>query len=117
MANLLDQLARGAEVQQSRRSEGFALEACGHSHDRPRSASASLARVRLTMSVSSPPGRRMRYMPGQRASGTIRQSRFLGDPRPSSLPAQGIDVTAEFSTCPTLDKGLRPSTLFGAFCP
>jgi hypothetical protein len=86
---------------------------------RPPHDSASRARVMLTMSVSDPSDRLIRYMPGHLESGTMRGSRsgFLGDPRPVFSSLQDIETSTEFSACPTLDKGLLPSMLFGAFCP
>jgi len=53
------------------------LQARCHSHNRPAfTKSASLAGVRLTMSLSRPSGSRSRYMSGHLASGTMRGSSF-----------------------------------------
>src|SRR5262249_26244405 len=86
-------------------------------------ASASLARVRLTMSLSVPSGRRSRYIPGQRSSGTMRGSKtgFLDESRPVFSPSQGLGISAEISACPTVDSTWGPGAIFIAFsaplCP
>jgi hypothetical protein len=66
------QTSPGGRFQQpeSKGKESLAFTACSIAHDIT-SASASLARVRFTMSVSVPSGRLIRYMPGHLASGML----------------------------------------------
>jgi hypothetical protein len=66
------QTSPGGRFQQpgSKGKESPAFTACSLAHD-VTSASASLARVRFTMSVSVPSGRLIRYMPGHLVSGMM----------------------------------------------
>src|SRR5262249_42231320 len=80
-------------------------------HGRPRiSASASLARVKFTMSEGEPSGRLIRYMPGQAGSGAMRESSRLSVTLLDFCPSDDSTGPVTLRTASAVAPGRAPVT-------